>query len=147
MDSPLPFISAMAIGTPLCIAIMAACSVLTPAEDAGLYAADVAACTALSELPTVGPIVALVCPNEEAFAKAALDHAVAEGTAKDAGALDAGVGVAVAAVTAAPTSEPRVAVTRRGRRGKRRLVMYAPKSLADGCQRYADAQAADGGGA
>lgn len=145
MDSPLPFISAMAIGTPLCIAIMAACSVLTPAEDAGLYAADVAACTALSELPTVGPIVALVCPNEEAFAKAALDHAVAEGTAKDAGALDSVVGVAAAAVTAAP--EPRIAVTRRGRRGRKRLVMYAPKSLADGCQRYADAQAADGGGA
>lgn len=149
MDSPLPFISAMAIGMPLCLAIFAACGTLTPAEDAGWYAADVAACTALEAIPTVGVYVALACPGEEALLKAALDLAVAESAGKDAGLpADAGVGVAVAAVTsAAPAPVVRLPVYRRSRRGRRRLSGYVPAPIAVGCQAALDAQVADGGGA
>jgi hypothetical protein len=104
----------------LCLALGSTrCAGLSSGTASTIEALDAAACAGLSEVPTIGPFVALACPGEEALLAAALTAAQ-----HDAGALGQ---------SAVLATSSRVAVTRPLGMG-RHLVGYVPRALALACQ-------------
>lgn len=88
------------------LSLLSACALSPTARDL-LYAADVAACGALSAVPVVGGFIAGMCAGEEQLVKGALDEAVARGQAEAALApADAGADAATTPAQPAATASP-----------------------------------------